>query len=147
MAEARAKIVDVEAGTPGALAIKEAQSCEVSFGKIHDVNIVPHTGPVWCQVVITINGQLGTSTHGDLRDEGHEIVRFAGGVFADDPTRVRSHLDERTRMILLQCCARVALVVLPTGLKYRRMTICQSAPSGDPAKSSSMPSMKNLVRP
>ena len=67
------------------------QRRHVALGKIDDVDVVAHAGAVG-RVVVAADApaDVGASTDGDLRDVGHQVVRHAARVLADQSALVRA---------------------------------------------------------
>lgn len=81
-------------GMPAGVAAQEAQGGGVAFGQVHDVDVVPHAGPVGRGVVVAKDVQFGPQARSHLGDVGHQVVRHASGTFADQAAVVRPHRIE-----------------------------------------------------
>ena len=66
----------------------------MSLGEVDDVDVVAQAGAVGGVVVVAEHADLLELADGDARDERHEVVRDAGGIFADEAARVRAHRVE-----------------------------------------------------
>ena len=63
---------------------------DVAARKIHDVDIVAHAGAVGRIIVVAEHVQALQPADGRLRDVGHEVVRHAARILADEAARVRT---------------------------------------------------------
>jgi len=70
------------------------QRAEMAFGQVHDMNVIPHPGPVRRGVVIAPDIEMVPTPHRDLRHEGHEVVGYPARILADQPALVRTHRVE-----------------------------------------------------
>ena len=57
---------------------------DVGGGEVADVDVVAHAGAVGGGIVVAEDAEFGSFADGDLSDVGHEVVRDAVGVFADE---------------------------------------------------------------
>ena len=63
---------------------------DVAAREIHDVNIIAHAGAVRRIVVVAKDAQAFQPADGRLRNVGHEVVRHAARILADEAARVRT---------------------------------------------------------
>ena len=64
------------------------------FGKIHDVDIVAHTGTVGRRVIVAEHAQTVTLSGGHLCHVGQQIVGNAARCFTDQPAFMGTHRVE-----------------------------------------------------
>ena len=64
------------------------------FGQVHDMYVVSDACAVWRGIVIAKDIQCLALTRSHLGDVGHQIVRHAVWVLADQPTFVGAHRVE-----------------------------------------------------
>ena len=63
---------------------------DVAAREVHDVDIVAHARAVRRVIVVAKDAQALAAADGRLRDIGHEVVRHAARVLADEAARVRA---------------------------------------------------------
>ena len=84
----RAEVVDLESELGILLDLLDGP--EVPYREVDDVDVVAHSRSVRRRIVVAEDAELGAASDRDLRDEGKEVVRDSGGVFADEPGLVRA---------------------------------------------------------
>mmetsp|Transcript_1668 Transcript_1668/g.3673 ORF Transcript_1668/g.3673 Transcript_1668/m.3673 type:complete len:392 (-) Transcript_1668:222-1397(-) len=57
--------------------VQLVQGGDVAFGQVDDMYVIPHAGPVGGVIIVPEDAQLLSSANTHLRDEGHQIVRYA----------------------------------------------------------------------
>lgn len=62
----------------------------MSFGQVHNMDVIPYSCAVGCGVVAAENAQPLTASHGHLADVGHQVVWIPPGVLADEPAGMSS---------------------------------------------------------
>ena len=66
------------------LAAHVVEGAHMAAGKVHHVDVVAHAGAVGRGVVVTEHVDVVELAHGDLGHVGHQVVRDALGVLADE---------------------------------------------------------------
>lgn len=70
--------------------VQAGQRLEMPERQIDNVNVVAHAGAIRRRVIVAPDLQLLAPADGDLGDEGHQVVRDALRVFADQAAFVRA---------------------------------------------------------
>ena len=64
------------------------------LSQINNVNIISNTCAIGSKIIIPKNAKLLSATNRNLRDLGHQIIRYAVWVFADIATFMRANRIE-----------------------------------------------------
>lgn len=75
--------IDREAFRPVHRLFQRFQSLEVADGKVYDVNVVAHAGPVMRGVVIAEHIEVRPAADGHLCDERHQVIGGPLRIFTD----------------------------------------------------------------
>ena len=78
--------------------VRQLRNCvHMSSCKIHDMNVIPHTGSVRRIIIVSEDTQLLQLADRNLRNVGHKVVRNALRVFSDHPRRMCADRVEVTK--------------------------------------------------
>ena len=67
-----------------AMAFHVRNGGDMAAGEIDDMDVIAHAGAVVGVVVVAENAQILELADGGLRDIGHEVIRYAPGILADE---------------------------------------------------------------
>ncbi len=77
-------------GEQAALTVEVVKGGDMPVGQINHMDVVPYPGAIGCGVVIAPDVEKFSLAHGDLRNEGHQVVGDILRIFANQAGFMRA---------------------------------------------------------